>query len=337
MTVALLLIASFVAAWSLTGVARWYALRRQIMDIPNQRSAHSAPTPRGGGVAIVILGLVAVAVAPVAEVLSTGDAIAVAGGGAIVALAGFLDDLADVRARWRFLMHVAGAAWLLIGLGAMPAVPVAPGLELPWGAVAVAVALLATVWLINLYNFMDGIDALAAVQAITVAGPAALMLWLLDAAELAVLSAVIAAAAAGFLIWNRPPARIFMGDAGSGFLGYVFAALALVGHAHGALTLWAWLILLGVFIVDATVTLLRRMLDGQAWYQAHSSHGYQHAARQYGSHGRVALATGAINLFWLTPLAAAAAAAPQWGAAVMIVAWLPLVLLAWSYRAGKPA
>ena len=219
MTVALLLIAAFVAAWSLTGVARWYALRRQIMDIPNQRSAHTAPTPRGGGVALVILGLAAVAVAPVAGVLSIGDAIAVVGGGAIVALAGFLDDLADVRARWRFLMHVAGAAWLLIGLGAMPAVPVAPGLELPWGAIAVAAALLATVWLINLYNFMDGIDALAAVQAITVAGPAALMLWLLDATELAVLSAVIAAAAAGFLVWNRPPARIFMGDAGSGFLG----------------------------------------------------------------------------------------------------------------------
>ena len=337
MTVALLLIASFVAAWSLTGVARWYALRRQIMDIPNQRSSHTAPTPRGGGVSIVILGLGAVAVAPLTGLLPTGDVIAVAGGGAIVALAGFLDDLADVRARWRFLMHVAGAAWLLIGLGAMPAVPVAPGLELPWGAFAVVVALLATVWLINLYNFMDGIDALAAVQAITVAGPAALMLWFLDAAELAVLSAVIGAAAAGFLIWNRPPARIFMGDAGSGFLGYVFAALALVSHAHGALTLWAWLILLGVFIVDATATLLRRMLSGQAWYQAHSSHAYQHAARLRGSHGRVALATGAINLLWLTPLAAAAAAAPQWGAAVMIIAWLPLALLAWSYRAGKPA
>jgi Fuc2NAc and GlcNAc transferase len=109
----------------------------------------------------------------------------------------------------------------------------------------------------------------------------------------------LAGAVAGFLVWNRCPARIFMGDTGSGFLGFTLGAPAILTLGDGGITLWSWAILLGVFIVDATLTLLRRMLNGERWYQAHRTHAYQHAARRWGSHRRVTVAVLSINVLWL--------------------------------------
>ena len=332
MTILLLLAACAITA-ALTGAVRHYALRRDLLDIPNQRSSHAAPTPRGGGVAVVLVCLAAAALLAGQGVLSPQTAWALLGGGLLVALVGLLDDLGDVRARWRLLAHLAAAAWLLWWLWPMAPLPLLPGLVLPWNGLLAVIALIGIAWLINLYNFMDGTDALAATQAITVAAPATMLLSLAGAPGLALFTALVAAAALGFLAWNLPPARIFMGDAGSGFLGFIFAGQALASHAAGAVPIWSWLILLGVFIVDATVTLLRRMARGERWYQAHRSHAYQHAARAHG-HGRVALAVAAINLLWLLPLAAVAAALPTWGVPILLAAWAPLTLLALHHRAG---
>lgn len=320
----------------LTGMMRRYALGRDMLDVPNHRSSHTTPTPRGGGLSIVLLALLGTVLAGTFGLLPPAATVALAGGGCVVAAIGFVDDRWNLPARWRLLAHLAAAAWLIAWLGELPPLRLA-GAEVPWNGVTMALAALFVVWLTNLYNFMDGIDALAAVQAVTVAAPTAFLLHLGGATGLALVPAVYAAAALGFLAWNLPPAKVFMGDAGSGFLGFSFAALALATHAQGVLTLWAWLILLGVFIVDATVTLVRRMVTGQPWYKAHRDHAYQHAARAHQGHGAVAGTTAAINLCWLAPLAAWSAAAPEWGIALLLLAWLPLLVLAVRYKAGVPA
>ncbi len=336
------LLLPFVAGLSLvlTGALRRYALARSLVDIPNARSSHSVPTPRGGGVAIVASFLLALPWLAVAGLASRHLVWALLGAGAGVALLGFLDDHGHVAARWRLLGHFAAAGWVLCWLGGLPPV-MALGHTLDLGWVGHGLAVVYLVWLLNLYNFMDGIDGIASVEAICVClGAAALYalpgmagggpavdLWL---------PLLLACAVAGFLAWNFPPARIFMGDAGSGFLGITLGILSLQAAWAAPQLLWSWLILLGVFVVDATVTLLRRLLRGDKVYQAHRSHAYQHAARRFGRHLPVTLTVAAINLGWLLPVALWVASGRVDGVVGWSVAYAPLLALAIKLRAGQP-
>jgi Fuc2NAc and GlcNAc transferase len=186
---------------------------------------------------------------------------------------------------------------------------------------------LALTWLLNLYNFMDGIDGLAAVEAIFVAGGAILLLWINDTGIVIInWLAIIIAGVAGFLVWNWPPARIFMGDVGSGFLGFFLGVVAIITAQSGDLSIWSWIILLGVFIVDATVTLLRRILRKERWYEAHRSHAYQRLARYYNSHKIVTIGVLVINLLWLLPLAWIADKWRDLGGPIVIIAFIPLII-----------
>lgn len=322
------------ASWVLTGFLRQYALAKSLIDIPNERSSHSVPTPRGGGVAIVLSFLAMVSVLNGFDLLPKEALLALSGAGCAVAVTGFLDDHGHIAARWRLLVHFAAAAWGLYWLGGLP--PLAAfgyALDLGWfGDVCAAVYI---VWLLNLYNFMDGIDGLAGIEAVTVCCGGALMAWLVAPdSTVWMLPAVLAVAALGFLCWNFPPARIFMGDAGSGFLGIMLALLSVQAAAVAPRLLWGWLILLGVFAVDATVTLCRRVIRGEKFYEAHRSHAYQYASRTLGSHRSVTLAVCAINVFWLGPVAGLVAVEKLDGSLGMIVAYLPLLLLAYRYKAG---
>jgi Fuc2NAc and GlcNAc transferase len=192
------------------------------------------------------------------------------------------------------------------------------------------------VWLLNLYNFMDGIDGLASIEAITVCLGGAL-LYLLESETIGqwVSPALLAVTVAGFLVWNFPPARIFMGDAGSGFLGIVLGLFSVQAAWIAPQFFWSWLILLGVFIVDSTWTLFRRFLRGEKIYEAHRSHAYQYASRYYGSHKRVSLVIGLINLCWLTPLALWVGRSGLNALLGLVLAYLPLMLLAMHFRAGS--
>jgi Fuc2NAc and GlcNAc transferase len=150
--------------------------------------------------------------------------------------------------------------------------------------------------MINLYNFMDGIDGLAASEGVVVAGAAGILLILGGATGIAAVAVVLAGCCAGFLVWNWPPARIFMGDVSSGFLGFVFAVLAIWTSNNGILELQVWAVLLGVFLIDATLTMARRMAAGEKWYTAHRSHAYQRAVTAGHSHLSVTLTVIAIDL-----------------------------------------
>ncbi|MBC3345854.1 glycosyltransferase family 4 protein [Pseudomonas sp. SWRI196] len=318
----------------LTWILRRYALSRSLIDVPNARSSHSVPTPRGGGVAIVLSFLMTVPLFWGAGELSMDFMFAVLGAGGGVAILGFLDDHGHIAARWRLLGHFCAAMWALFWLGGLPAIDVAGiVVNLRWAGHIVAAFYL--VWMLNLYNFMDGIDGIASVEAICVCLGACFLYWLSGFDSLMVAPMALAAAVTGFLYWNFPPARIFMGDAGSGFLGITLGLLSLQAAWFSPKLFWVWLILLGVFIVDATCTLIRRLLRGDRVYEAHRSHAYQFASRRYGRHLPVTLAVVAINLLWLLPVAACVALLDLDGALALVVAYVPLVIVAIKFHAGK--
>ncbi|HDZ58027.1 hypothetical protein LCGC14_0144620 [marine sediment metagenome] len=317
----------------LTWALRRYALSKNLLDIPNARSSHSVSTPRGGGVAIVLAFLVAVPLLANVGWVGWSSALGLVGAGALVAVVGFLDDHGHIAARWRLLAHFVGAAWLLFWLPGLPTLVLfGTGFDLGWVGYGLLAVLL--VWLLNLYNFMDGIDGIASVEAITVCLGGALLYALVGQGGLAVTSLVLAAVVAGFLCWNFPPAKIFMGDAGSGFLGIVLGGLALQAAWAAPQLFWGWLILLGVFIVDATFTLIRRLLRGDKVYEAHRSHAYQYASRKFGAHLPVTLAVLAINMLWLLPWACVVAFGYVDGLLGLLIAYLPLALLALRFKAG---
>lgn len=334
MSLWLLLPCVFGSSLLLTWILRRYALSRSLMDIPNARSSHSVPTPRGGGVAIVFACLGALVVVGYQQWLSWALVIGLMGSGAWVAVIGFLDDHGHIAARWRLLAHFIGAGWLLAWLPALPGLVIF-GSTFDLGLVGYVLAAIMLVWLLNLYNFMDGIDGIASVEAITVCVGGALLYVLIALPSLAVAPLVAAAAVGGFLVWNFPPAKIFMGDAGSGFLGILIGGLMLQAAWAAPHLLWAWLILLGVFVLDATYTLFRRLLRGDKVYEAHRSHAYQYASRQYGGHLVVTLGVLAINVLWLLPWACFVALGHIDGLLALLIAYLPLVLLAVRFKAGQ--
>lgn len=343
MTVLLVTTLCALLTWALTAAVRVYALSRSMLDIPNARSSHSVPTPRGGGVAIVVsflVGLVTLVVLGAGVPLAVFWALLGAGGG--IAVLGFLDDHGHIAARWRLLGHFLAALLALYLLNGLPALSLF-GLTLDFGLFGYILAAFYLVWLLNLYNFMDGIDGIASIEAVCVCLGGAICFWLVEGGSglnTAFLSPglylpiLLAAAVLGFLLWNFPPAKIFMGDAGSGFLGIALGILSLQAAWLDASLFWCWLILLGVFIVDASVTLFRRLMRGDKVYEAHRSHAYQFASRRYGRHLPVTTAVLLINLLWLLPVAICVAAKVVDGVSGLLIAYIPLIGLAVFYRAG---
>lgn len=333
MTVWLLLLAVIVASWALTLVLRRYALVKSLIDIPNERSSHSVPTPRGGGVAIVASFLLGLPILVALDLLSPAALCSLFGAGLLVALIGFADDHGHIAARWRLLGHFIAAAWALYWLNGLPPMEFL-GVTFELGWFGDVLAMVYMVWMLNLYNFMDGIDGLASAEAISVCLGICTVYWFTGFPELIWVPLLLGAAVAGFLFWNFPPARIFMGDAGSGFLGIVLGSLAIHATWTAPQLLWSWLILLGVFIVDATWTLITRLVRGDKIYQAHRSHTYQLASRYFRSHKVITVLIVFINLGWLLPLAIWVGAGGSWLFGI-IAAYTPLCLIAWKFKAGK--
>lgn len=322
-----------VVAMVMTGVLRRYALARNLLDIPNARSSHSAPTPRGGGVAIVLSTLLGVVWLRSSGFISPNEFWGILGAGGLVALIGFVDDHRHIAAHWRLLAHFVAAAWIVLWMGAPSSLTAFSGhFDLLWLGYALTAVYL--VWMLNLYNFMDGIDGLASMEAITVCLGGALVHFLAGQTEPAMLPLLLAAAVTGFAIWNFPPARIFMGDAGSGFLGIMFGILSVQAASTSMTLFFAWLVLLGVFITDASLTLLRRLFRGERVHQAHRTHAYQHAARRHGGHLPVTLTVTALNLIWLLPLAVAITMEWLDPVVALVLAYTPLLALAVHQNAG---
>jgi Fuc2NAc and GlcNAc transferase len=275
--------AVLILSWVLTARVRSYALAHSILDLPNERSSHIVPTPRGGGLAIVLSSLIAIVSLALTGSIHRDTATALVGGGILIGAIGWLDDHGGVPASRRALVHFLAAVWAVYWIGGLPSLWLGAN-QAPLGLVGSLLAVLGIVWATNFYNFMDGIDGIAGVEAVS-AGIVGGCLRLMESQKgLAACAFVIAGASAGFLAWNWPPARIFMGDVGSGFLGYSFATLAVASERAGSVPIVVWVILLGVFVFDATVTLARRAMRGERVYAAHRNHAYQRAVRAGRSH-----------------------------------------------------
>lgn len=293
----LTLLVTFVGSFALTGFFAWYARRIGMMDLPGERHSHQQPTPRGGGAGIVIAVL---SVTLVQYSDSTAMSFWIRGvlpGFAVLALIGWWDDRVSLRAGLRFLVQLVVSLFLVWSLKI-------PG---GWIGLLLAVAALGfVIWMTNLYNFMDGSNGMAGCQGVF-AGLVLGSLFLNSGEpEAAFSAAILALACLGFLPWNLGNARVFMGDVGSGSLGFAFASLLLYGVAEGNLSpAVAWLVML-VFLCDSSLTLMTRVLKGERWYTPHKQHLYQQLIVSGWSHGLVLSLYQGVNLVLLVPAIAVA-------------------------------
>ncbi len=341
MLTALLLAAGvYAASVALVGAVRRYALAAAVLDRPGERSMHSVPTPRGGGLAIVAAVLAVTIALALAGALAGGDALGILGAVAAVAAIGWLDDRRSLPRAPRLLVQGLAALWLLAWIG-VPSRLVLGDVAVPLGPFAWPLGVLAIVWLVNLYNFMDGIDGIAGLEGLAVAAGAAVLFAAGGQPGWALLCVAVAASCAGFLAWNWAPARIFMGDAGSYALGCTFAACALAGERGGAAPAAAWLLLLGVFVVDATLTLAMRAAAGTRFWVPHRDHAYQRLARIGAGHARTAAGAGLLTAIVGWPLAALVVLRPglaPWavaaGTLIMAASWFAVQGI---WRTRRPA
>ncbi|MEJ2393041.1 MAG: glycosyltransferase family 4 protein [Gammaproteobacteria bacterium] len=328
----LTLLLSGTGSWFLTGLLRKYAVRKKIFDIPNQRSSHKIPIPRGGGVAIVFTFVIGAVLLFLLGKLDLNAIIGLSGAGILVGLVGFKDDRGHVSLVWRLLVHFLAVIWGVAWLG--NAFAKLPNEMMHFNSLFLPVEIIFLVWVLNLFNFMDGIDGIAASETLFVAGCGLLFSTLTGHADQQLVAILLIGATFGFLLWNWPPAKIFMGDAGSGFLGITLGLYAYWTATGDVVTFWTWAIIMGVFLVDATFTLFRRILRKQRWYEAHRSHAYQHAAQRWG-HLPVTMSVTFINIFWLLPIAYFSNQYRDRGPELMILALTPLIVLAFILGAGK--
>jgi UDP-N-acetylmuramyl pentapeptide phosphotransferase/UDP-N-acetylglucosamine-1-phosphate transferase len=320
----LLSLATFLGAVAATGGVLALLRHRAILDHPNDRSSHSVPTPRGGGLAVLPVLVVAWIAAGLDDRAALVLVLAVA-----VGAISWADDLWGLPVVARLIAQGLAVA---VGMLALPpAHPVFQGLlpPLPDRLLAGIVWL----WFVNLFNFMDGIDGISGVEAASIGTGLALALRLAgDGSPLALYALALATAVLGFLVWNWHPARIFLGDVGSVGLGYLLGWLLLAAACAG---LWAPALLLPLYyLADATLTIGRRALRGEPVWQAHRQHFYQQAARRFASHATVSLWLVALNLA-LIALAAAAALKPGATGPIMFLAALLVGLLLW-YFSDRP-
>jgi Fuc2NAc and GlcNAc transferase len=305
---------------------KFYACKHNLVDHPNQRSSHVIPTVSGGGVVFVILWLLYVLYSCFIGIVSLQSMLVFLPGAFLVALIGFVDDHKQISARWRFLIYLIAATISIITLGGFSSLMIA-GHVLHWGWVGSIFAIVAIVWSINLYNFMDGIDGIAAIEAVFVFGIGGYFIWNAGGYGLAMLAWGLVVLIFGFLVWNFPPAKIFMGDVGSAFLGFLVVVFALAGEHWYKVPAILWLMLYGVFAFDATVTLIRRVLAGEKWYTAHRLHAYQRLQLKNWSHKRILLRVIAINVV----LAVVTLGAYFWPRYFIILFVVELIMLAIIY------
>ncbi len=289
----------------------------RLLAHPNERSFHTVPTPTAGGLAFVIPVLAFVALVAMERVLLAQGLFA---GAALLALVSLWDDIRELPSALRFgcqVVAVAAVVWTL---------------QLPWHWVWVGLIALGLLWHLNLFNFMDGIDGIAGVQCLLFCAGAQLLTggmsgWMGDVMWL-LMGGVL-----GFLVYNWPPAKIFMGDVGSAFLGLLLSLMVVDLWATGHLPLVASLILLAGFWFDATYTLCVRMITGQAFTQAHRSHLYQQVADRKG-HRWTTTVFLLFGVVWLLPLAWLAVQLPDFGYIWLAAAVAPLAVAAVVFRAG---
>jgi UDP-N-acetylmuramyl pentapeptide phosphotransferase/UDP-N-acetylglucosamine-1-phosphate transferase len=310
---------AFLSSFALVGLVVQIARRFGVYALPGARQSHEGVVPTGGGIGMIV-AISAVSGWQGTESGLPGAWVAwVVPAALVLSLIGWLDDRRPVSPLFRFIVQLAVSFGLLAFL-------LDHGMDWPWPVVIGGGVML--VWLMNLYNFMDGSHGMAGFQGVFVAGCFAVLSWSAGHVPLALVGGIVAGACAGFLPWNFPRPRIFMGDAGSVPLGFMLGALILVGMLESVISLPEALLLLAVFLVDASLTLFKRVIRGERWYTPHKQHVYQRLIAQGWRHSRVLLVYQAINLVVVVPALVLANEVPAYAwpvttlvAIVMSAAW----------------
>lgn len=270
-----------VFAISLFGIElfRRWSLKRGIFDIPNERSSHTVPTPRGGGVIICLVSILTIFVYSLFSGSNLYWPYLI--GSIIVAAISLVDDLKNISPFSRILFHSLAAGLVIWWLGGFEKIFIPFYGVIKIGIIGDFLAFLWIVWLINAYNFMDGIDGIAAMQAVSAGIGWSLVGGILELDSILFIGGVLAATSFAFLLYNWQPARIFMGDVGSAFLGYSFAVLPLLGarrienHFSASILPWIAMVLVWFFVFDSLYTLLKRLIRKEKVWLAHREHIYQ--------------------------------------------------------------
>jgi Fuc2NAc and GlcNAc transferase len=282
---------TFLVAGLLTPLLTTWAHRNDLLDIPNARSSHVVATPRIGGVALVVSVLAGLTALQAFGPGVGRDAMIVVAGASAIAALGLVDDFRPLPALTRLLVHVAVAISVVIAVQA----PALAGN----GASSTLAPYLMVVWIVgltNAYNFMDGIDGIAGIQALIAGLGWTALALLASAPDIAVLAVAVAGASAGFLLHNWHPAKVFMGDTGSGFLGFLFASIPLLLRRGHPSLLWGAVLLMWPFLFDTGFTLIRRVSRSENLLSAHRSHLYQRLVLTGRSHRYVTLLYGGLAI-----------------------------------------
>lgn len=311
--------------------------RFRIIDYPNERSLHSIPTPRTGGLAIWIGALAGVAIS--LPFVDTRQEVVWIGSSALaIGMVSMTDDWLRVEIATRLIVHIAASSLLVIGGLGMYSISI-PGAKVylaTW--VAVPAGILFSVWMTNLYNFMDGMDGFATGMTIVGFGTFAILGVLASEPLFVALNVAVAAAAGGFLVFNFPPARIFMGDVGSSTIGFLGAAFILWAERYDIFPFWVGLLIFSPFVVDATVTLVRRIMRHDRIWLPHKSHHYQRLVQLGWSHRKTTLA-GYGLMFVSAVSAAIGMRLPSFAQWILLGLWCVgyIVLASWISLIGKSA
>jgi Fuc2NAc and GlcNAc transferase len=304
------------------------AISRDIFANPNFRNLHTSPLPLGGGIVFSFVFVFSLFFIWWLNQISDDLFWVLAVGGGSTALFGFLDDLKDIRASSKLVVQFFLSGWTLFWIDGGPL------LSIDWIPVLVAIPVtsLFLVWIVNAYNFMDGIDGMAASGAVFVSGTITFVLILTNGnSEFLLVFVLFLASISTFLFFNWPPASIFMGDSGSAFLGYIFGSLILFTVMSGDISIWTWLIVFAYFFADTTVTQLMRIILVKKWYLPHRSHAYQNFARISGSHLRVTGSMLLYNVVWILPLTIWSVIKPEMALFAVVLAIAPSLVFTFKY------
>ncbi len=304
------------------------AIEKGILANPNFRTLHESPIPRGGGIVFACITMIGIFLLWWLGRIPNNLFMALGVGGCVATVLGFFDDTNDIRARKKLVIQIFLSGFALFYLDGGPLLHI----ELIPSLVAISLSILFLVWVINAYNFMDGVDGMAASGTIFSSGAIVLTMALTHGlSEVTILLLLLMVSVLAFMVFNWPPAKIFMGDSGSVFLGYIFGVLILFTTMHNEVSIWTWIIVFGYFIADTTVTQIARLILVKKWYMAHRSHAYQNLARISNSHLKVTLGVIFYYLMWLFPLAIWSALEPDMAIFATIIALTPASIFSYKY------
>jgi len=327
---------SFILSLAFTVYYRKLAVRWGIMDVPNSRSSHTEPIPRGAGITFFLSFNLVLGLLIWQNQIALNYILPVVIGGPVILILGYWDDLQSLSAKVRLFFHFGAAVFVffLISNGFSKAVTISFLPQWPWLTAGFCVFFIA--WFINLYNFMDGADGLATSIGMVGAGLIAILSFMAGNKDLAIIYVVLAYSLAGFLIFNWNPAKVFMGDSGAYYLGYIFGSLALVSKMYYDSSLYVHLIIFGLFIVDATWTLVRRIVRMEYVFKAHKMHAFQKLIAKRWGHARVTSLYVLITVLWLFPMAAFSMNFPFYSFLFLVIAYIPVFVFVLSLKAGEP-